>query len=449
MLEEWKRHPKAQAALLSWIDTIEGQSSKICEFGEALIAQTSTQWLHWLDHLGLASQQFDSRYWEDLGYVACESFSDPWVSGSVWRHKGAQLPAVVCYDSLKRAGLYLRVDHLENVCIANGVHAPNYEGHVHSAYRRVQIAFDSSWGLWAVERNGTNQLSVRDCDEDGEASCIEHKWLSRFRHDSDAERVWQEAADIVHYGNARLGPNRLAALIMKAERWYWQLKNRAGYIQKMRQDSLGLGWGNHDHHTFRCSRKHFCKTVQFFETIGFHTRERFYAGDEASWGAQVLENPISGHVLFLDVDLSAQELDIDYSNTQLPPLKSYKTIGLWCALHGDSFFQAGMHHLEAQFCFDLLTEDLRHYGVNMMEPFSKFDYLKQAFTEGQRWKVEPCRIESLLNEGIIDEAFAEKIRLQGALGSHLENLQRHDGYKGFNQKNVSYIIAKTNPSTNV
>ncbi len=34
---------------------------------------------------------------------------------------------------------------------------------------------------------------------------------------------------------------------------------------------------------------------------------------------------------------------------------------------------------------------------------------------------------------------------QGALGSHLENLQRREGYKGFNQKNVSIIIKKTDP----
>jgi hypothetical protein len=33
----------------------------------------------------------------------------------------------------------------------------------------------------------------------------------------------------------------------------------------------------------------------------------------------------------------------------------------------------------------------------------------------------------------------------GALGSHLENLERNDGFKGFNQKGVSDIIARTDP----
>ena len=34
---------------------------------------------------------------------------------------------------------------------------------------------------------------------------------------------------------------------------------------------------------------------------------------------------------------------------------------------------------------------------------------------------------------------------EGALGSHLENLQRHGGFKGFNQKSVSVVIQATDP----
>jgi hypothetical protein len=33
----------------------------------------------------------------------------------------------------------------------------------------------------------------------------------------------------------------------------------------------------------------------------------------------------------------------------------------------------------------------------------------------------------------------------GAIGNHLENLQRKDGFKGFNQHAVSIIIAETDP----
>jgi hypothetical protein len=45
---------------------------------------------------------------------------------------------------------------------------------------------------------------------------------------------------------------------------------------------------------------------------------------------------------------------------------------------------------------------------------------------------------------ITNEQF-EKFVNEGALGSHLENLQRHGGFKGFNQKSVSVVISATDP----
>ena len=40
---------------------------------------------------------------------------------------------------------------------------------------------------------------------------------------------------------------------------------------------------------------------------------------------------------------------------------------------------------------------------------------------------------------------AERFRHEGALGSHLEILERNDGYKGFNQTGISEIIRDTDP----
>ena len=47
----------------------------------------------------------------------------------------------------------------------------------------------------------------------------------------------------------------------------------------------------------------------------------------------------------------------------------------------------------------------------------------------------------------INERMASLILVlrEGAIGSHLENLQRHGGFKGFNQKAVSAIISATDP----
>jgi len=234
-------------------------------------------------------------------------------------------------------------------------------------------------------------------------------------------------------------------LFFAEERGFWEARNRAGQIQKRRQDRLGLGWGNHDHHTFRCSREHFADLMEFLAKLGFQKRERYYAGAEAGWGAQILEQAVAGIVVFADVDLMPEETAVDFSSQRLPPAPALRTVGLWCGLHGDSFLQAGMHHLEARFDFARLRDQLAGEGVATMKPFSDFAFLRQAFTEGERWPVRPARVAALLRQKLITPEQAEGFRRDGALGSHLENLQRKGGFKGFNQKSVSAIIAATDP----
>jgi hypothetical protein len=143
--------------------------------------------------------------------------------------------------------------------------------------------------------------------------------------------------------------------------------------------------------------------------------------------------------------LAPHEIEEDFAHHPMNDLPQLGTIGLWCALHGDSILSAGMHHLEAQFMFEELTQDLNKLGVGMMDPFSMFPYLQQAFTAGELWPVKPARVEALLERGLITKEQADRFLKEGAIGSHLENLQRREGYKGFNQKNVSLIIKKTDP----
>src|SRR5207248_10737322 len=100
-------------------------------------------------------------------------------------------------------------------------------------------------------------------------------------------------------------------LVFEVERDYWQSRNRAARVQKARQDRLGLGWANHDHHTFRCSRRFFPRVIGMFETLGFVLRERFHAGEHAGWGAQIVEHPTNGIVIVADLDLASEEATED------------------------------------------------------------------------------------------------------------------------------------------
>jgi hypothetical protein len=55
------------------------------------------------------------------------------------------------------------------------------------------------------------------------------------------------------------------------------------------------------------------------------------------------------------------------------------------------------------------------------------------------------RIKALLANRLITQEQAEQFRRNGAIGSHLENLERNEGFKGFNQQGVNEIISATDP----
>lgn len=442
---EWKCHPKAEAFISQAIDECCHGNPLINHLSNELLKKTSTRIFDWVDHIIVGHSEGLEEEIESCGFEA----QDATQSYRVFHHPGAQLPRILVNDEGDGSrGIALKVDSIADFLMVRGISGV-IEGSPFSRFRRCCVNTEEGVSLYVVERRGS--LTMEPVEED--SGHIEKLlkgleiWQTRSRRMDTDDEAFKHTLALTEELVGLLGKDLAAWAVLACERQYWQSRNTAGQIQKNRQDHLGMGWANHDHHTFRSSRRHFQHLVRLFEMLGFHCRERFYAGEEAGWGAQVMENTNGGFVLFLDVDLDPHEVAIDFAHHQLPELDRYGTIGLWCALHGDSMLTAGMHHLEAQFMFDELTEDLEHYGIGMMAPFSNFEYLKQAFTAGEVWAVDPKRIELLVSSGKVSHDEADKFLSYGAIGSHLENLQRREGYKGFNQHNVSYIIKKTDPRT--
>ena len=81
----------------------------------------------------------------------------------------------------------------------------------------------------------------------------------------------------------------------------------------------------------------------------------------------------------------------------------------------------------------------------MLAPFSHFDFLKQAFSQGEYRRVDEKRAKILLKGSLITEKQFTKFMSESAIGSHLENIERKRGFKGFNQDSVSVIIKATDP----
>jgi hypothetical protein len=317
--------------------------------------------------------------------------------------------------------------------------------------RRVVVNEENGARLEAWERNAYRGFAPAPLHSANLKNIIEAQdlWRTRPRHGASAAEGFKAAMAVLEKTLELVGPDLAGHLFFQEERRYWESRNRAAQVQKRRQDRLGLGWGNHDHHTFRCSREHFVDAIEFLWKLGFARRERFYAGAEAGWGAQICEQSTTGIVVFADVDLRPEETDVDFSSRRLAAASGLGTVGLWVALHGESMLEAGMHHLEARFDFELLQAQLEGQRVRTMEAFSNFEFLRQAFTEGERWPVVPERIEKLRQEGLLTAEQGERFLREGALGSHLENLQRRGGFKGFNQKAVSVIISATDPRKNL
>jgi hypothetical protein len=415
---------------------------------ERMRDETATDFFEWVDHLVLAPS--DEKALRDLGFTSDADGENP-AHETVLHHPRATLPRVILRNGQKQnpSAIALRPEFVADFIGSHNLSA-EIEGAPLSRYRRAIIHQENGTTLEAVERNAYRGFITAPLRPGQLEAIIKVKelWHARKRSfANDAEGF--KAADLLLDESIRLvGRDLSCQIYFEAERAYWQNRNRAARVQKFRQDQLGLGWGNHDHHTFRSSREHFVDLINFLVKLGFEKRERYYAGAEAGWGAQISEQSVVGIVVFADVDLMPDETQIDFSSQRLPAATKLGTVGLWVGLHGESFLDAGMHHLEARFDYELLREHLQQAGVNTMKPFSNFEFLRQAFTEGERWKVPAARAEHLLASSLISREQFDKFTSEGALGSHLENLQRHGGFKGFNQKSVSVVISATDPRKN-
>ena len=443
---DWPLAYQAESLVRDFISAFLAHNAPAQSLAARMLKETGTDFLEWVDHLTLSPEHRTEL--SDAGFVQEPVAAPP--ADEAFHHPRAMLPRVVLRSAGSERGipakLAIRPESVVDFAARHQLPA-KIQGSFGHRLREVTISDENGHLFSAIER-----LACRDFVEPSSPGgfaeaviAVRELWRIRKRDFADNEDSVRQAFALQREAIERVGADVACDLFFAEERTYWELRNRAGRIQKRRQDLLGLGWGNHDHHTFRSSRRFFADLVAFLLNFGFQKRERYYAGAEAGWGAQILEHAVTGITVFADVDLMPDETAIDFSQQRLPEAPVLRTVGLWCELHGDSFLQAGMHHLEARFEFEQLRDQLTDEGINIMNPFSNFDFLKQAFTQGEHWPVNPHRVQGLLARGLITQEQATQFLKEGAVGSHLENLQRRGGFKGFNQKSVSVIIAATDP----
>jgi hypothetical protein len=438
---QWQPQPEAAALVDDALIEFMNGCPDVARFADRLSKETGTRLVDWIDHFALpADDRFQARL-EQAGFARDRE------ADMTWRHPAGLFPDVMLHEhGVTR--LAIRVESVADFLTAQGLenHAV-IEGGSLRPLRKARIAAQEGLEFWAVERHGYRGWEVKELREEQTDAVLhfDEAFWRRPRHFEDDAQGFAAARELIEPAVVALGTGRASDLFFAAERHYWTGRNRAAQFQKSRQDALGLGWANHDHHTYRSSREQFSRLIAILELLGFDCRERFYAGRAAGWGAQVLEQEESQVVIFADVDLSADEVVEDFAHAPLRRRPEFGTVGLWCLLHGEAFLEAGMHHLECRFDYEAARNQLEQAGIHVMQPFTSLPFLKQAFTEAELWKIESHRSDVALKLGAITQEQAVRFRSHGALGSHLEILQRDDGYKGFNQTGINEIIRATDP----
>ncbi|HLK55854.1 MAG TPA: hypothetical protein VKU00_04800 [Chthonomonadaceae bacterium] len=438
-LESWPRCPAAAAFFIRQLSAFSAANPPIEAMATRFLNGAGVKLTNLVDHWALpASAELAA---ELTGYGLVET---PTADGDcAWEHPGARLPRVRLEPGLNAPRLALAVDSLADLAEANQLPTNGQHGDPDSGYEEARYPMPNG-ELAAVVRQGYRGFKPGEFSASS-ARALTHIRTALRQRDRSGEdvSVLRKTQQLVESIIGEIGLDRATDEFFAAERDYYLPRNRAAQWQYAQQQALGFGWANHDHHTYRSARSTFRALMQLWHTLGFLSRERFYAGAEAGWGAQVLEHPVSRIVIFSDLDIAPEELNIDFANTDLAPRDELGTIGLWCALHGDSIGMAGMHHIECEFDFERAKSNFEAAGFGVMPPFTDLQMLKQAFTQAEMWPVAPERAAALVARNAITPEQAERFITQGAAGSHLEILQRWEGFKGFNKTGVSAIIRDT------
>ena len=435
----WEPQPKAAAYLDGLMNDALGRNAWLRDFADRLYQQSGNR-ITDLVRLWIIKDTPDTR--EQLEAAGWEESDKP-GDGPVFVNRSGMFADVMLAADSDETDLGLKIDSAADFAATHALQS-KIHGQPGSPLRYVLASSENGLNVYGMESRGHRGWLLPD---EFPSMQRQHEVLESFRtrDRSDTDDAFDKMDQMVDTAIEKVGRDLACDLWFWAEREFWQRRNKAARFQFERQNALGIGWANHDHHTYRSSRRHFHRLVSLWEKLGLECRERFYPGPEAGWGAQVMEHPVCGIVTFNDVDISPDELKSDFAHDPMTEDDSLATVGLWCALHGESVLGAGMHHLECTFDFVALRDQMADSGIQTMKPFTDFAYLKQAFTAGERWAVADDRIAKLEQLGLITPEQADDFRQNGAVGSHLENLERNDGFKGFNQTGVTQIIKETDP----
>ncbi|MFO0451743.1 MAG: hypothetical protein ACK52I_24340 [Pseudomonadota bacterium] len=429
----WTPQPAAEGAWRRFLTEALAGNRRAAALADQLHATTAVRLRDVVDHVVIADRAALERL-EGAGWSR--------RADGVLVNPTGEFPEVVPGDATV---VWLRVEDVAHFLRTHGCDSP-LEGAEHGPLQR-SLCFPDRIAFGVLARRGYPGFDVPTVDPEAirRARLHHRRFLARRRQFDTIEQGLAHTERLVDAAVADLGQHWACALWLDAERAYWMTRCPTGRRQKERQDRAGIGWANLDHHTYDGSRRHYRHTIRILEKLGYELREMLYAGELAGWGSQVLEQPVLKSTIFADVDLAPHEVDVDFAHEQLPDLDRHRRAGIVSTLHGESILEGGLNHVAGLYDQAQFRRIAAAEGVRTMPPFSTFPFLYQELTEGDVAAVELERVDALEAGGHLTAAEAEQIRLNGFIAAHLENIERNDGYKGFNRPGIDGVLRALDP----
>ena len=430
----WERQPAAEEFLSKSIEVFLEGCSDLSKLSAELMDRTAIRLRDLVDHISFSDNEIEFNL-QRAGWAS--------VGDGIFENESGLFPAFIRGTSSE---LWIRVEDVSNFLKVRHIDS-EISGAEFSRCRKAIIYANEKLKIGVIERNGYRDYIVPPVNSEQLRSARFHLQVfrSRRRQFDTVEQGLAHTEQLIDQSVAAIGADWSCDLWLRAEREYWLRNCATGRLQKAKQDAVGIGWANIDHHTYDGSRKHFRHTIRILEKLGYQLREMLYAGELAGWGSQVLWQPAIRSTIFADVDLAPNELTIDFSHEVLPDLTKHRRAGLLSELLGESILEAGLNHVAGLYSQSHFRNQLNQSGIEMMKPFTDWPHLYQELTTGDWAAVDPIRVQGLLAAGHIEIEEAEKLCLQGSIITHFENIERNDGFKGFNRDGIDGVLRKLDP----
>lgn len=278
----WEPQPAGAAWVTRTLAHYSSANAVLRDFADLLHTTTGTRLADWVDYLHVPTAA-------GLQAAGFQLAADGW-----YQHPAALLPPV-CVSG--RSIVALRVDSVSDFAVACSHRFPiEVLGQAGDLLRQAWIttAESSTVSFGVIEHRGCSirrppsQLSDQQKQQIHQTA---DQLRLRTREFDSHEAAFNSLQQLLTSAIQLVGRDVTCDLFFEGERAFWQGRNRAARVQFMRQAALGMGWGNHDHHTYRSSRVCFAPMIALFEQLGFTCRERFYPGHNAGWVLRYLNTP--------------------------------------------------------------------------------------------------------------------------------------------------------------